>query len=114
MKIVNLTPHAVTVLGANMELIAKIESSGNARSKQESSPIGLLDNIPLFETHYGAPIDLPDPEEDTILIVSKITADAAREAGRNLDDLYLVFDTVRDPASPSNILGCRGLAPYNI
>ena len=46
--------------------------------------------------------------------MSKITADAAREAGRNLDDLYLVFDTVRDPANPSNILGCRGLAPYNI
>lgn len=33
MKVINLTPHAVTVLGANMELIAKIESSGNARSK---------------------------------------------------------------------------------
>lgn len=114
MKVINLTPHAVTVLGANMELIAKIESSGNARSKQESSPIGLLNDIPLFETHYGAPIDLPDPEEDTILIVSKITADAAKQVGRGTKDLYLVFDTVRDPENPSNILGCRGLAPYDI
>lgn len=114
MKVINLTPHAVTILGSEGELIMEVQSSGNARAKQESSPIGLLDNIPLFETHYGAPIDLPDPEEDTILIVSKITADAAREAGRSLDDLYLVFDTVRDPANLSNILGCRGLAPYNI
>ena len=114
MKVVNLTPHAVTILGSEGELIAKIESSGNARSKQESSPIGLLDNIPLFQTFYGAPIDLPDPEDGTILIVSKITADAAKQVGRSTDDLYIVFDTVRDPANPSNILGCRGLAPYEI
>lgn len=78
MKVINLTPHAVTILGSEGELIMEVQSSGNARAKQESSPIGLLDNIPLFETHYGAPIDLPDP------------------------------------ANPSNILGCRGLAPYNI
>lgn len=114
MKVINLTPHAVTILGSEGELIMEVQSSGNARAKQESSPIGLLDNIPLFETHYGAPIDLPDPEEGTILIVSKITADAAKQVGRSLDDLYLVFDTVRDPSNPSNILGCRGLAPYDI
>lgn len=114
MKVINLTPHKVTILGSEGELIMEIQSSGNARAKQESSPIGLLDNIPLFETHYGAPIDLPDLEEDTILIVSKITADAAKQVGRSTDDLYLVFDTVRDPENPSSILGCRGLAPYSV
>ena len=53
MKVINLIPRAVTVLGSEGELIMEVQSSGNARAKQESSPIGLLDNIPLFETYYG-------------------------------------------------------------
>ena len=38
---------------------------------------------------YGEPIGLPDPAEGTWLIVSTITGDAARAAGRPLHDLLV-------------------------
>ena len=41
MKVINLTPHAVTILGSEGEWIMEVQSSGNARAKQESSPYRL-------------------------------------------------------------------------
>ena len=57
------------------------------------------------------PFGLPDPAPSTFLIVSAITADAARKSGRNTDDLLLPTDLVRD--SEGQIIGCYRLAIYN-
>lgn len=60
--------------------------------------------IPLVTIGYGAPIGLPDEEEGTLLVVSKIVADAA--PGRS--DLVMPDLVVRDDAG--RIVACRGLA----
>lgn len=103
-KIINLTPHAVTFMDGNNNVLSVVESSGIARAEQKRVSIGDVNGIPVNKTEYGKVIDLPESAEDTIYIVSVLTAQAAK--GRK--DLYIVDDTVRDNAG--RIIGCRALA----
>lgn len=103
--IVNLTPHAVTFYAQDGKtIINTIPSSGIARTVQTRKPINNINGIPVSKTGYGAVEGLPDKQDNTIYIVSVLTAQAAK--GR--DDLYIVDDLVRDDAGC--ILGCKALA----
>ena len=104
----NLTPHAVTILQENGSVFRVFPSEGVARASQSQVYAGHLDGIELVRTSFGAPIGLPDPEQDTYYIVSLATANAARASGRQVDDLLLTSDPVRD--SEGRIIGCRRLA----
>jgi len=64
--------------------------------------------VPVIKTIFGEPTDLPAPEEGTMLIVSILTAQAAKAAGRKGDDLIITSDPVRDAAG--KIIGCRKFA----
>lgn len=106
-KMVNLTPHAVTFYadnGERVKVVKTIPSSGVARAEQTREPLGDINGIPVSRTAYGKVTGLPDPQDGTVYIVSVLTAQAAR--GR--DDLYIVDDLVRDDAG--QILGCKALA----
>lgn len=104
-KMINLTPHAVTFYTSDGDTVLQtVPSSGIARAEQERRPIGSANDIPVFKTSYGAVEGLPDPENGTIYIVSVITAQAAP----NRDDLYITDSLVRD--DEGRILGCRALA----
>ena len=85
MTIRNLTPHAVNVIGDNGT--RTFQSEGNARATQFYLKAGNLDGVRIVETSYGAPIDLPEPEDGVWLIVSTITANSARASGRPTFDL---------------------------
>lgn len=103
--IVNLTPHAVTFYAQDGKtIINTIPSSGIARAVQTRKPINNINGIPVSKTGYGAVEGLPDKQDNTIFIVSVLTAQAAK--GR--DDLYIVDDLIRDDAGC--ILGCKALA----
>lgn len=104
----NLTPHAVTIIAADGTVDRTIPSDGVARAAQMMKPVGVLDGITLVDMVYGAPVDLPSPQDGTFLIVSALTAQAAKAAGRPTDDLLLPADAVRDEAG--RIIGCRALA----
>lgn len=104
-KMINLTPHAVTFYSSDGDTVLQtVPSSGTARAEQERRSIGSVNNIPVFKTSYGAVEGLPDPENGTIYIVSVLTAQAAP----NRDDLYITDNLVRDAGG--RILGCRALA----
>lgn len=108
MRIRNLTPHPVTMLLPDSGAVC-FPSVGIARAEQTIVPAGTIGGIyPVAQVSFGEPVGLPDPEEGTYLIVSSITASAARESGRSLDDLLLVTDTVRD--EEGRIVGCRSFA----
>lgn len=106
-KIVNLTPHTITVLNGENEVSSEFPSQGVARAAQSREKVTDILGIPVNKTVFGEVQDLPEQEEDTIYIVSALTAQAAPDR----TDLYIVDDLVRDEAG--RIIGCRALAQIN-
>lgn len=104
MKIINLTPHAITfIVRGNESLI--IEPSGKvARVSFESKQINTIDGIPVMQNVYGDIVDLPSPQENTIYLVSSIVASRCT----NRDDVYIPNDSIRD--GQGRIIGCQSLA----
>jgi NAD(P)H-dependent flavin oxidoreductase YrpB (nitropropane dioxygenase family) len=131
-SIMNLTPHSVVVLRDDAKgdivgntgfgsaakegkftLVAEYKPTGKvARAAQKDELQGNLEieghKVPLIKTAFGQPTDLPDLEEGTMYIVSILTAQAAKAAGRKGDDLIITSDPVRDAAG--KIIGCRKFA----
>lgn len=109
MAILNLTPHQIVVVDANGAEMAVYPPTGTvARAAQADEVVGEIEGIEVVKTSFGAPTDLPAPEEGVWLVVSLATANAAREAGRTVDDLLLTSGPVRD--SDGRIIGCRRFA----
>lgn len=107
-KIKNLTPHAIYIIGENDKVVAIFQSEGVARAEQKDKHVGEINGIPLVRTTFGEPINLPDYEEGTYLIVSLATANAAKAAGRTTKDLLLTSNLVRD--EQGRIIGCKAFA----
>ena len=108
--IFNLTPHRINIVDEEGNVIKVFESEGVARAAQDDVEIGTLEGIPIIETTFGEPIDLPEYSHDTYYIVSALTAKAASLSGRNTQDLLLTAKTVRN--SDGQIIGCQALAKY--
>lgn len=103
MKIVNFTPHAVTIrrgeTGDRM-----IPPSGKvARVSQVLAEAGTLDGIRLVRSTYGPVTGLPESEAGTAYIVSTMV----RLAVPGRSDVYSPVDFVRDAAG--QIVACKGL-----
>lgn len=111
-KIVNLTPHVITVL-KNGEEIAVYDASGCiARCESDTVVVGEIAGIPLTKTEFGelylvdrerVKHELPEQQDGTFYIVSALVA---RAAGR--EDFVIVNDTVRD--NDGRIIGCQSFA----
>lgn len=103
-ELINLTPHAITILDKDDNVILTIPSSGIARAEQTRERIGDIGGIPVSKTGYGKVVNLPNPKAGIAYIVSVLTAQAAPDR----KDLYIVDEMVRDEGG--NIIGCRALA----
>lgn len=108
MKIRNLTPHAINLLNDSNEVVVTIEPSGIiARAAQTKELVEELNvngmTIPVYESTFGKVENLPESEEDTIFVVSALTAQACK--GRH--DVYITDNPVRD--EQGRIIGCRSL-----
>ena len=109
-NIINLTPHEISIVNEEGNVVKTFESVGEARAAQDDVEIGTLEGIPIVETTFGKPIDLPEYSQGTYYIVSAITAKAASLSGRSTRDLLLTGKTVRN--SSGQIIGCQALAKY--
>ena len=109
-NIINLTPHKINIVDEEGNVVKIFESSGVARAAQNDVQIGMLEGIPIIETTFGKPVDLPEYDQGTYYIVSALTAKAASLSGRNTQDLLLTGKTVRN--SDGQIIGCQALAKY--
>lgn len=117
MYIRNLTPHPLTI--SNGDRTMTIKPSGTvARATSVEEHVGIIRcvpdpqggpdwNINVTRSIFGEPVDLPAPMPSTILVVSRITAEAARAVGR-VEDIYLPGPAVRD--SQGRVIGCEGLS----
>ena len=125
--IINLTPHTVNVISPEfLEPVpyngykvvnenyacTTYPSQGIARAQSEQELVNSieqpLDIIPVYKVRYGHPEGLPDYEDDVYYIVSTLTANAAKAAGRRTDDLLIPNGMVRD--SDGSIIGCTSFA----
>ena len=109
-NIINLTPHKINIVDEEGNVVKIFESSGEARAAQKDVEIGTLEGIPIIETEFGKPVNLPEYNQGTYYIVSAITAKAAYLSGRNTQDLLLTAKTVRN--DDGQIIGCQALAKY--
>lgn len=64
-------------------------------------------HIPIGRAAWGQVVGLPAPEPGIYHVVSVIVAEAAVDAGRTIDDLFVPGDQIRDDRG--RIVGCRGL-----
>ena len=130
-QFINLTPHDV-VLYDRKDCIVLPGGKGYGFSDENQKPLPLVTfppsgevaratqqeealppvigggiEIPVSRMTYGAPVGLPEPREGVAYIVSALTANAAKAAGRTTDDLYLTQGMIREG---NGIVGCVGFA----
>lgn len=112
LKMVNVTPHVVAVYDESNTFLKSWQPSGTAIRIVElqveghllSTEVGV---VPVAIVRYERQLEgLPDPQEGTAYIVSRVTAAAV-----DRPDLYFPFDEVRDERG--QILGCRALGQFD-
>jgi hypothetical protein len=97
MKLINLTPHVITVLLPDGKL--HIEPSGKTiRLSEEVEKIDEIKQIPITKKQYGYADYVPEEKEGTYYIVSGLVASAMKRSD------FLVPNTVRD--ENGKIIGC--------
>ena len=124
----NFTPHSLDVLieatdgdhkvvigrgpsarEATVKVVATIPPSGTvagAREESTNSDPVVVDGVevPVVSRRFGAPTNLPDPEEGTILFVSALTVSAAVAAGRDVTDLVMPGELATQGGKPFGVL----------
>ena len=103
-NIINLTPHEVTLMDSNNNIIQKFPSSGIVRLTTTREKVGGINGITVNKTIFGKVEGLPEYKENTYYIVSAIVANALT----NRDDLIIPDDTVRN--DKGQIIGRRSFA----
>ena len=103
MKIINLTPHELNIHVGDT-IISIPPTLPPARRVETWVDAPSVAGIPVKRKNYGALTGLPDPQPDTIFIVSL----AAAQAVEGRDDVYIPGEAVRDETG--RIIGCVGLA----
>ncbi|MEM3714710.1 MAG: hypothetical protein QXF82_07160 [Nitrososphaeria archaeon] len=106
MQIINLTPHEIKIVLDNGGTIAVPPSGTVARVTTTLTKQGYIDGIPVYVTEFGEVEGLPEPQADTIYIVSALVLGAI---SRERTDVYapLTAKAVRD--ENGNIIGVPGL-----
>lgn len=69
MKILNYTPHEVTLMNDKGEPLI-LQSAGVARVAQESTVVEIAGGFRLVKSTFGEVTGLPEKEEGTMIIVS--------------------------------------------
>jgi hypothetical protein len=110
LNIVNLTPHPLNLMpeGPDGPTVTIPPSGLVARCAVDRVQVDTVTvdgiAIPVNRTQFGAVTGLPDPQPDTIYIVSAVVAQAVPDR----PDVFIVDDAVRD--DQGRIIGARALA----
>ncbi len=103
MRIVNLTPHAVTINGLTIQPDGRIP-----RLREETREVDQITvdghTLPVIETTLGELEGLPEPADGVVYVVSRMVAEAAPRR----HDLYFPGRLLRD--SEGRIVGAESLA----
>lgn len=104
MNIKNLTPHTINFVSSEGYPIMDIKPEGTvARVSVKTATVGEINGVPVTKSVYGEVMDLPEPEEGTIYIVSALVAGRVPER----DDVFIPNESIRD--EKGRIVGCKSL-----
>jgi hypothetical protein len=108
MTLVNLTPHPVSIITSGGELT--IPPSGQvARVSEAHTHLDFVEvegvRVPIGQISYSSVEGLPEPDGETLYIVSRPVAE--RVAGRRID-VVVPYPLVRD--EQGQVVGAGGLA----
>lgn len=108
MRVINLTPHDLVLLNEANETVKVIPPDGRLPRviPGGETPVDSVEGFPVWETTPGQLDGLPDPDGDTMYVVSQVVVDWCN-ANAPRKDLLVPYKVVRDG---NTILGCRGFA----
>lgn len=105
MTFINCTPHPITLLGSDNEVVMTLPKGEVVpRLSQSTKEVDVVEGVSITETSFGEIQDLPEPKEGVLLIVSRLVLTACPSR----KDLVVPNELVRD--SDGNIKGCKSLA----
>lgn len=107
MNIINLTPHEVNIMSNGTIKKTFVPSGLIARVSVYDTVVDCIDGVDILKEHYSDVVDLPDPTDDTIYIVSLLVCQACPDR----TDLVHPSRPVRDDAG--RIVGCGGLGHFS-
>jgi len=109
MRLVNLTPHPITLISPTGEQVTVPPSGVVARVTEQMESLGeiMVEGVvlPVVKRAFGAVEGLPGPEPGVLYVVSALVAEAAWKAGRS--DVVGLADFVRD--EQGRVVGARAL-----
>ena len=122
MKLVNLTPHEITIhgpdgcitlpvagpaprLGVERVNLGVVPCDYSGYSSLRDSYMECMMDIPIVRSMMGEPTGLPDPQEGVIFVVSALVAEHPFLANRT--DLAYPGEAIRD--TDGKIVGAQGL-----
>ena len=101
---VNLTPHILNIIAAEGSTV-DIPPSGNiARVSSISSIVATVNGININKQTFGKVMDLPDAQDDVVLIVSRMVKDRVPDR----DDVVVPGVPFRD--TDGKVIGAWGLS----
>lgn len=87
--------HITDGSGKNLQVIP--HSGLKVTASQTERTVGAVDGVSVVMASYGTPVNLPAPETGVFIIISREVLEAAKMAGRPVDDLLVPDSPVRDP-----------------
>ena len=103
--LVNLTPHILNIIAADGSTVY-IPPDGNriARVGSVSSIVATVNGINISRQTFGKIVDLPDPQDDVVYIVSRMVKDRVPDR----DDVVVPGVPFRD--TDGKVIGAWGLS----
>lgn len=102
--ILNLTPHEITIVRENGEVIHSIEPEKDAAKLGIKRVLDVpIDGIPISKIVFGAPENLPEAKEGVFLIVPHFI----KSAYPLRTDLLVTAETVKNHKGKT--VGCKSL-----
>ena len=105
--IVNLTPHELNVVKKDGSIMTIAPSGQIARVGQSEEVIGVINGAEVTQQIFDGEVTIPQPEDKTYFVVSRLAASALAERGRKAD-ILVPGPAVRD--DQGKIVGCRGFS----
>jgi len=109
MRLVNLTPHPITLISPTGEQLTVPPSGAVARVAERMESLGevMVEGVvvPVVKRSFGEVDGLPEPEPGVLYVVSALVAEAAWRVGRS--DVVGLADFVRD--EQGRVVGARAL-----
>jgi hypothetical protein len=104
MKFINCTHHVLNIIANDGEVITVPPSGQVARVSTVRKQVMSIGNIPVFSVEFGKVENLPEPEPETVFVVSALVAQRVPER----EDVFSPGELVRDESGQP--IGCKGLS----